>query len=260
MTTLLNQDLDRLFWIIRDGLRDHIDEVNQLLPFVLKKVRPDQLLDGVFGNTATTIKRTLLHYLVIDSRIQYQLLFQDNQRVISYNILDEDGWTPLTYACFFKNHNAVRLLLEHGCNPNRISQPIDILSALISTAIDESSIKILRLLFQYGLDVSIKDTDSLRPLDNFICKYGYRTSLQYEIPFLKELINGGADVNYLDRWNTNALHTVCEYGNMVLAQILLELGCNYNQKDTHGKLPIDEIRHETAKREFLEMIENLTLR
>ena len=258
MATPLDSQIDQFLWIIKNGIRKHVKEVNQLLPLVTKRIRPDQFLEVPLENGLT--RKTLLHILTVDSKIEYQLLFQDNQQqIVNYDILDGNGWTPLSHACCFNNDKAVRILLEHKSNPNFGLQSTSPITQLIYCDMDVAKVKILKLLLQYGADVNI-GINCTQPLHEFLYKYAKLFQTEDQISFLKELINGGANVNHLYTWSTNVLHTVCIYHNMVFAQILLEAGCDHNQKDSYGQLPIDKIRAEIVKKQFSEMIENLTLR
>lgn len=78
--------------------------------------------------------------------------------------------------------------------------------------------------------------------------------------FLKELINAGANVNYINEAGENVLHTACSRNDMNIVKILLKSGCDYNLRDNYNGLPVDLIPLPELKKEFSEMIESLHCR
>ena len=182
---------------------------------------------------------------------------------VNCNVVNYWGSTPLFMACGSHNKKAVKLLLEHGANPNipNMYKMSPLVKLLEST--QEGDIEILKLPTQYGTDVSI------------IFRYaGYRmniilfllerlgTGFKREIClFLKELLNsGGASVDYLDEQGANALHIACFNNDIECAQILLEYGCDYKQRDERHQLPVDKFTNPLMRRQFLDQIEKINCR
>lgn len=252
----------------RIGKEDNhvIDDINRLIPSLIEEVRPDESISfrcKIFGVTEIT----LLHILTIHPKINYHLLFDQKSESVNYNSVDSCSATPLYYACNYKNASAMKLLLEHGASPNIHSfmRPVQV-EQLILQPIDKESIEILKLLLEYRADVNASLSacpylpSLLYMFVSHPCNNDCTLLSEYKIEFLKVLVNGNTSVNLLDYRKQSALHIVCKYHNMEFAKILLDAGCNYNQKDWIEKLPMDEITNDTVKERFLEMIESLNIR
>ncbi|MCX5827124.1 MAG: ankyrin repeat domain-containing protein [Deltaproteobacteria bacterium] len=74
----------------------------------------------------------------------------------------EKGFTPLLLAATDGHTAMVRLLLEHGANPNM--KNFDGVTAL-HNAVFEKQIDIVKLLLEYGADPTIKDRFGNTPID-----------------------------------------------------------------------------------------------
>lgn len=76
------------------------------------------------------------------------------------NAYAPDGFFPLGLAAFFKHPAAVRLLLEHGADPNQESRHSQIVVRPIhSAAADGGSVEVARLLIDAGSDVNARQPD-----------------------------------------------------------------------------------------------------
>ena len=75
------------------------------------------------------------------------------------NAYDKWGWTPLMWACYFKNYDIVRLLLEKGADPNLKSkdgyQSIPVGSTPLMMAACNGHAMIVKLLLKHKADKNI---------------------------------------------------------------------------------------------------------
>lgn len=258
--------------LYKGGIIKHIDEINELLPVLIEKVPPDQIL----YICSDSISTSLLHILARYPDIHYELLFS-YKGPIDCNILVTDKVTPLHNACYWGNEKAVNLLLDHGAQIDLVDpQVCSPLARLTLNDMTEEKLRILKLLIQHGADLNREWT--LVTPDGDITKKSVISSCVYHLSvlnkglstfvskksniciFLKELINGGARVNYVNEIGENALHIACFRDDMDLARILLENGCNHELANTFGRLPINNISSLEVKQQFLEMIELLHCR
>lgn len=75
------------------------------------------------------------------------------------------------------------------------------------------------------------------------------------VAFVRELLNTGANVNFTDHKNRNALHLACQQDDMETANLLITNGCDYEQSDKSNKLPIDHISDRYVKNQFSQLID-----
>lgn len=77
-----------------------------------------------------------------------------------------DGFFPLGLAAFFKQREAVRLLLERGADPNQESRHAQIVvRPLHSAAADGGDVEIARMLLDAGADVHAAQPGGFTALD-----------------------------------------------------------------------------------------------
>lgn len=255
--------LNQFISFYNSGLSNHVEQVNQLIPKLLEEIKPDQLIRV----SVHLIPQSLLYLLSHCCEIDYESLFQWNASPINCNVLNENKVTPLHEACYWGNEKAVKLLLDHGAN---VMFARDWISPIVSSyrngIITDSRLRILRLLIKQSDNV---DSESSRKVNNIMrgpvlmaCIddfYGMNIvhtddEKRQIILFLKELINAGADVNYIDFVGRNALHIACTHSCVDIMKLLVENGCNHKIRNCSGKLPMDYVRVE-LKDEFAEIID-----
>jgi serine/threonine-protein phosphatase 6 regulatory ankyrin repeat subunit A/serine/threonine-protein phosphatase 6 regulatory ankyrin repeat subunit B len=136
----------------------------------------------------------------------------------------EFGDTPLSWAVDNQNLELVKLLLERGANPNMYvqGQAYHFRDAVGETpligAIRLNNLPIFyALLASKQIDVNGKGEEGRTPLIEALDTYGGRRSIN--IPFVRALIDRGADPNMMDRWETPlewASHSSSEVTRLLL--------------------------------------------
>ena len=166
-----------------------VDEINRLLPDLIKEVPPDQTF---FIEDGGLIKTTsLLHLFADEPQIEYKLLFEN--KVDSNQYID--GHSPLHLACCTGNKVGTKLLLENGADPNLLSSHINCYNAspLHYAALGKPSVdrlNVLELLIEHGANIHRKDANSENPL-HYAC---YSSDLEGA----KFLAEQGCDYGLLD--------------------------------------------------------------
>jgi ankyrin repeat protein len=82
-----------------------------------------------------------------------------------------------------------------------------------------------------GANPEVKDRWGICPF-HWACYLG-------DITLAQLCIDGGVDINVLDRDDETALHWACDGNSLKLAEFLLDLGLNSNAKTRSGKTPLD---------------------
>lgn len=137
-------------------------------------------------------------------------------------ILQIDGpKIPLIEACYYRNVQAVHVLLENGANPNVFIEgrwsPLE--AAIMNGSIDEKSLEIVQLLIEFGADVDAHASDtSVTEIIAQRMVFGNTSPQQEQI--LKILVNNGASIA-CDSGAT-ILQPLVRGGNLNLAEWLLE--------------------------------------
>ncbi len=150
-------------------------------------------------------------------------------------------WTfveiPLVEACYYRNVQAVEVLLENGANPNFFFKgrwsPIE--AAIVSSPTSEKSFEIIKMLVEHGCDVNLHASREpvLEILSTRIV-LGDDSEITREI-FLY-LLDNGADRS----WEGESfLHNIVRGGDMKFAQMLIEeYGFSVNDRGHGGKTPL----------------------
>lgn len=130
------------------------------------------------------------------------------QLMLDYNIKSNSNikWEPqaLITACKLRNVKMVRLLLEHGADPNAQNS-----QALITASMNPNT-EIIKLLLEHGADPNARNSQAL-----------LTASVNEDIEVIKLLLEYGANPNAK---NSQALKTAISFGNTEIVELLLEYG------------------------------------
>ncbi len=154
-------------------------------------------------------------------------LVEKNPELI--NSKDQDGRTPLHWACRGKNHEIVVYLLEKGADVNALDK--DQVAPLHSLAVRNLT-KTADLLINHGADVNILDYEKHTPL-HYAAMYNMTNVASL-------LIKNGAKLELMDDYGrTPLLLCARERGRPEMTKLLIEAGANVNERDESGETPLD---------------------
>ena len=124
----------------------------------------------------------------------------------------------------------VRLLLEHGADPNLVNMCGE---TPVHAAAKIDSIDVITFLCKHGADVNICDVTGSTALYCTVRRSYFRS--------IRLLLRSGADPNISESaFQQSPLHEAVRRGDFRLAQILLENGADVNARDSSGATPLHE--------------------
>lgn len=145
--------------------------------------------------------------------------------------VEED--TPLHFAAALGSFEAVQALLEAGAHINTLNDSRRTPAAL---AVDHNEIKVYHELRRRGGDLGPKEFFSSVNPEGVTLLHKATQNQLYET--IKELIEGGADVNSLGKVGSTALHMAVKQNDFKAVDLLLNGNANINLKDIHGHSPL----------------------
>ena len=165
------------------------------------------------------------------------------ERGADVNTRRNDHSTPLHIASYFWNVEIVRLLLDHGADPeantegNYGAKPLHSLSCGKFKS-QEDGVRVAELLLEHGADVNTRRDDHWTPL--------HLASLWWKLDVVQLLIHHGAEVNAVDDFGKTPLHEVSQgksesesqEDGVRIAQLLLDHGADVNAKSRAGDTPL----------------------
>ena len=163
------------------------------------------------------------------------------ERGADVNTRRNDHWTPLHIASHLGNIEIVRLLLDHGADPEANaegymgSKPLHNVShgKYISP---EDGARVVQLLLEHGVDVNTRRNDRWTPL-HIASHFG-------RLEIVQVLIDHSADVDSVDDFDKTPLHDVSQgqyesqEDGVRIAQLLLDHGADVNAKSRAGDTPL----------------------
>lgn len=139
---------------------------------------------------------------------------------------NESGTTPLIWASFNGNSEAVKILVEAGANVNAINR--DGFTPL-HAAVENENIQVIRYLLQNGANLKTATVaDKTTPLHT-ACFKGNKEIAQI-------LVVAGADVNAKNIHGATPVVTAAFYGKKPLVEYLTTAGGNLDAKSEDGKI------------------------
>jgi ankyrin len=203
------------------------------------------------------------------------------ERGADMNTRRKDQQTPLHLACYFGNVEIVRLLLDHGADPEAItegdgekplhkvsygeyrSQEDGVLVAqlLLDRSADVNTrrkddwtplhvasyignVEIIRLLLDYGADPeAIAEGDmGEKPLHQV--SYGKYRSHEDGVHVAQLLLDRGANVNTRRNDHLTPLHVASHFGNIEIVQLLLDHGADLEAETVDvGETPLHRVSY-----------------
>jgi len=139
------------------------------------------------------------------------------------NVIDNNGDTPLIWACYNELESIALKLIEKGADVNAINKNGD---TSLLWAVRNNLESVTLKLIEKGADINVKNKDGKTPLILAILH-------QRESIALK-LIEKGADVNAIDKYNNTPLIQAIRNNLESLAWKLIEKGADINAKDNSG--------------------------
>jgi ankyrin repeat protein len=150
------------------------------------------------------------------------------------NTIDDRGWPMLFLALDQKSPSVVKILLDHGADPQALFQGVS--APLLATL--RSDLSSLNLLIARGSNVNLPDPEGDVPLKAAAAKG--------DLAMAKALLDAGADIEYqggLD--DCSVLGSAIAAGNTKMIELLLDRGADPDRRDLMHQLPVDRLGDNT---------------
>ena len=155
------------------------------------------------------------------------------------NVLDNEGWSPLHRASYYRRIHIVQFLLEHRADVNLLGDK-DFTPLVLASFVDD--LETSRLLIQHGADPNSCTTTGVTPLAGALGTNN--------LDLARLLIDNGADVNSTLTKGRTPLHFAAYFSNLDSVKLLLESGADIKICDEDGQTPLDTAsdrgKHEIA--------------
>ena len=185
-------------------------------------------------------KRGEVHeWAIADNASAIRSLREGDPRI---NAGDENGWTPLHWAAFLENADAIDALLNRGANPNAQAKSDE----------SEFSDEAMKTLVDLGV-IGKDDADSLDKVNSGDTVLGiavYADSQQ----IIAALVEGGADVHKKDGQDLTALHIAANADARAVAYELIERGANIEARGFREWTPLHVAATENSGSVIAELI------
>ncbi|MCP4602721.1 MAG: hypothetical protein GY847_19765 [Proteobacteria bacterium] len=210
-------------------------------------------------------KKTALH-VAVQYGPQKEIIKRLLAAGVDVNAADKYNETPLHYALREDVAEIVKLLLEHGANPNtkvtvrgRATK-----RTTLQYAIDSGQIALLDLLISHGADLGLAWNEygshpvyyAIKERKYDVAKYlvsigapidgifgGSFSPLfiateRGQMDIVSILIEKGADISVRDMYGATLLHEAARAGSAEIASLLLDAGLNVDASDKKGRTPL----------------------
>ncbi|WP_426581260.1 ankyrin repeat domain-containing protein [Mucilaginibacter sp. R-33] len=159
---------------------------------------------------------------------------------------DQYKRTPLMLACEYPSEPMVRLLAEGGGDVNfRTGNGDTAVFILLTKAVSnfgrgmsrdlKDIVKMLRILIKHGLDLDAAVNNDGDTALNIVCQAGYLADLN--IVLAEELVEAGCDINKPNVWGKTPLMNFAQKGNEIkynIAELLLDNNADTTYADKTG--------------------------
>jgi len=113
---------------------------------------------------------------------------------------------------------------------------VDVLGEYDSSALHyacrEGNMEMIQLLLRYDANVNKRNKYStIYPLFDILSS----TKISEPLPFIKFLLESGADITTVDSFGNTLLHYAVEQEDMALVKLCIQSGCDINYTDRHDK-------------------------
>lgn len=135
------------FKFIRDSSMPYLEELEVHLKTRVDKVHGGSLLHHVAQKT--------------DAQFLHCILTKYN----NLDITDDEGFTPLHWACSNGNFDNARVLLEHGANVEAKSETEQLTALMILAKKTKPDTRFVRLLLKYNASCEAENSEYMRPID-----------------------------------------------------------------------------------------------
>lgn len=137
-----------------------------------------------------------------------------NENPNVFNVVNDEGYSPLLLACYRKNNEIAKFLIDNGSDINGKSK----FGTPLMACIVKGNNEIANILIEKKADLNFADLSGMTALI-------YATNFKnYEI--ISSLVKAGVDVEFKDSKNKSAL----DYAILINDDLLIELLKNKNKK------------------------------
>lgn len=143
---------------------------------------------------------------------QVKEILNTNQK--AFNVVNDEGYSPLTLACYRGNNEVAKLLIESGSDINGNSK----MGTPLMAAVFKGNNEIAKLLIDKKADLSVTDPNGTTALLYAV------NSRNYEL--VSALVKANADVDFKDGREKSAL----DYAIIMDDDEIIELLKNKNKK------------------------------
>ncbi|XP_044267748.1 uncharacterized protein LOC123013350 [Tribolium madens] len=146
------------------------------------------------------------------------------------NLQNNNGATPLHYACKYRNAEIIELLIDGGADVN---VQTDEKQTPLHIAIALGKMQVVDLLLKKGAVLDITDIYGNKPIDYALKAIASQEMINLREEELEKIRLLGANINSPVKPNgTTLLHLACIEGNFKIVQYLIENNADIKQKTT----------------------------
>ena len=138
---------------------------------------------------------------------------------------DNDGWSPLHYACKFELLDIVKMLTRAGAGMRATTDDGETCLMLAARYGDTETVCYLMSLPE--VELNQQDTNSFTALQHAV--------EEYDTDVVQLLIDAGADIETTDHKGGTPLHYACALGELEVVEMLVEAGAGVRATNDDGR-------------------------